>query len=127
MIVATDARLAAERRGRFAETLCVWSLRLRGWRILARRLAGRRGSGVGEIDIVARRGRVLAFIEVKARSSEAAALEAVGDAQRARIARAAEIYIARLADTDACEVRFDVMTVSGWVPFHLADAWRPGH
>jgi putative endonuclease len=125
MIVAADARLAAERRGRFAETLCVWSLRLRGWRILARRLTGRRGSGVGEIDIVARRGRVLAFIEVKARSSEVAALEAVGDAQRARIARAAEIYIARLSDADICEVRFDVMTVSGLIPFHVADAWRP--
>jgi len=123
--VTADARLAAERRGRFAETLCVLSLRLRGWRILARRLAGRRGSGVGEIDIVARRGRVLAFIEVKARASETAALESVGGAQRARIARAAEIYIARMEKADACEVRFDVMTVSGLIPFHLADAWRP--
>src|SRR5688500_15494061 len=72
-----DQRTAAEKRGRFAEAMCVWSLRLRGWRILERRLTGTRGLGIGEIDIIARRGRTIAFIEVKARSSEAAALESV--------------------------------------------------
>jgi putative endonuclease len=120
-----NARLEAERRGRFAETICVWSLRLRGWRILERRLVGKRGTGVGEIDIVARRGKVIAFIEVKARASESSALEAVTPAQRARIARAAEIFIARFPGAGACEVRFDVMTVSGLLPVHLMDAWRP--
>ncbi|MCA0199265.1 MAG: YraN family protein [Proteobacteria bacterium] len=124
-MAALNARLEAERRGRFAESLCVWSLRLRGWRILERRLAGKRGLGVGEIDIVAKRGKVVAFIEVKARTSETAALEAVTVAQRARIARAAEIFIARFPGGDACDVRFDVMTVSGFLPVHLIDAWRP--
>lgn len=120
-----NIRIDAERRGRFAEMLCVWSLRLRGWRILERRLVGKRGTGVGEIDIVARRGRVIAFIEVKARVNEITALEAVTMAQRARIARAAEIFIARCPGADLCDVRFDVMTVSGLLPVHLADAWRP--
>lgn len=124
-MAAPNARLDAERRGRFAETLCVWSLRLRGWRILERRLVGKRGLGVGEIDIVAKRGKVIAFIEVKARASETAALEAVTAAQRARIARAAEIFIARFPEADTCDVRFDVMTVSGLLPVHLDDAWRP--
>ena len=65
---ASPERLRAWRRGRAAETLCVWHLRLRGYRILAR---GYRVP-VGEIDIVARRGRVVAAIEVKARDSAAA-------------------------------------------------------
>lgn len=125
MTAADDPRAAAERRGRFAETLCVWSLRLRGWRILARRLAGKRGLGVGEIDIVAKRGRVIAFIEVKMRASPVAALEAVTAAQQARIARAAEIFITRYPNGVDHDIRFDVMTLSGWRPVHLADAWRP--
>ena len=120
-----NAHVDAERRGRFAETLCVWSLRLRGWRILERRLAGRRGFGVGEIDVIARRGRVVAFIEVKARTTESAAREAVTAPQRARIARAAEIFISRYPDAESLEFRFDVMTVSGLLPVHIADAWRP--
>ena len=61
---ATHRRQRAQRRGRFAEWLCLWHLRLRGWRILAR---GWRCPS-GEIDILARRGRVLAIIEVKSRN-----------------------------------------------------------
>jgi putative endonuclease len=56
-------RYEAEKRGRGAETLACWYLRLKGWRILARRA---RVPG-GEVDIVARRGRIVAFVEVKAR------------------------------------------------------------
>src|SRR5687768_16430763 len=103
---AGNSRHAAEKRGRFAETLCVWSLRLRGWRILERRLVGKRGLGVGEIDIVARRGKVIAFIEVKARATTEAALEAVTAPQRVRIARAAEIFIARFPGREDCSFRF---------------------
>ena len=68
-------RQAAEKRGRGAETLACWYLRLHGWRILARRA---RVPG-GEVDIVARRGRTLAFVEVKARASEDAAAFALDD------------------------------------------------
>jgi len=120
-----ESHIAAERRGRLAETLCVVSLRLRGWRILERRLVGKRGQGVGEIDVIAKRGRVIAFIEVKARTTASTALEAVTAPQRARIARAAEIFIARFPGDQDYEVRFDVMTLSGFLPVHLADAWRP--
>src|SRR6476469_7445338 len=58
-------RRAAEARGRRAETLAAWWLRLHGWRILAQRVKTR----AGEIDLIARRGRTLAFIEVKARTA----------------------------------------------------------
>lgn len=124
-MAAPSARIDAERRGRFAETLCVWSLRLRGWKILARRLTGKRGLGVGEIDIVAKRGKVIAFIEVKARARREDALDAVTGAQRLRIARAAEVFLARYPGGETCDIRFDVMTVTRGLPVHLEDAWRP--
>ena len=62
-------RQQAEKRGRSAETIACWFLRLHGWRILARRV---RLHG-DEVDIVARRRRTLALVEVKARASAEAA------------------------------------------------------
>ena len=116
----------AERRGRFAETLCVAQLRLTGWRILARRLKTKPGTGVGEVDIIAQRGHVISFIEVKARLDATAALDAVTTLQRARIARAADVFIQRRPECAACEIRFDVMIVgNSFLPKRIVDAWRP--
>ena len=84
---AMNRRRRAERAGRAAETACAWLLRLKGYRLLARRYR----SGLGEIDIVARRGALIAVVEVKARRDYAAAVEAVDSRQRARIARATEM------------------------------------
>ena len=122
----TPDRLAAERRGRFAETLCVIWLRLTGWRILARRLKAKAGAGLGEIDIIAKRRRVVAFIEVKARADHDAARESVTPAQRERIARAAHVFAERNAACADCDLRFDVMSVDKrlW-PRRIIDAWRP--
>ena len=64
--VMTQARRNAERRGRRSEALSALWLQLRGWRILDQRAR----TGVGELDLVARRGPVLAFIEVKHRVSD---------------------------------------------------------
>jgi putative endonuclease len=58
-----DKKQTAEKFGRFAETLAAWSLRIKGFRIIARGFR----TPVGEIDIIARRGGLLVFIEVKAR------------------------------------------------------------
>jgi putative endonuclease len=116
----------AEHRGRWAEVLCVARLWLTGWRVLAHRLVAKRGSGLGEIDIVAKRGRVLAFIEVKARGSEADALESIQATQRQRIENAATAFLARQPALADCEIRFDAMIVSGQLwPKHIQDAWRP--
>jgi putative endonuclease len=115
------ARRIAERRGRRAEALCVWILRLKGWRILARDLR----LPVGEIDIIARRGDVLAAIEVKARDDRDAAAHAVTPRQRRRIARALAAYIARRPDLARLSPRFDVMLlVRGRLPQHIPAAWR---
>src|SRR5271156_3517823 len=86
-----ERRRAAYRAGRFAETLCVWLLRLKGYRVLARDWR----VPVGEIDILARRGSVLAAVEVKRRDTMAAAVAAVGPRQRRRILRALEAFVAR--------------------------------
>lgn len=115
-------RVRAYRRGYGGERLAAWWLRLKGYRILARR----HRSPVGELDLVARRGSVLAFVEVKAREDAGAALEAVGGRQRRRIARAAEAYRAGRPELAALAVRFDVMVMlPKRPPRHIMDAWRP--
>jgi len=120
---ADPERRRAWRRGRAAETLCVWHLRLRGYRILAR---GYRVP-VGEIDIVARRGRVVAAIEVKARDNLAAASEAVAPRQRRRVARAFEQFLAAHPQHRDLTLRFDVMLVAkGRLPRHVSNAWLLG-
>jgi putative endonuclease len=114
-------RRLAWRRGRGAETLCAWWLRLRGWRILAR---GYRVPS-GEVDIIARRGSTVAAIEVKARDSTEDALDAVTPRQRRRVVRAFEHFLAGRPDLAALTLRFDVMLiVPGRLPRHVADAWR---
>jgi putative endonuclease len=112
-------RHAAEQRGRGAETLACWYLRLKGWRILARRA---RVHG-GEVDIVARRGRMLAFIEVKARATEDAAAFALDDWRLRRVVVAAERLAPRyLRDGD--DVRIDALfIVPGRWPRHMANIW----
>lgn len=108
-------------RGRAAEWLCVLHLRLRGYAILARRFR----RPVGEIDIVARRRNLIAYIEVKARSNFTLAAESVTPRQRRRIRRAAEAYLGAHPRLAACDQRFDVMLVAPWrLPRHMIDAWR---
>ena len=122
----TGLRMRAERRGRLAETLCVARLRLTGWRILARRLKSKPGTGVGELDIVAQRGSTIAFIEVKARKDLVTATDSVTALQRARIARAANVFVQRRPECAACNIRFDVMIVGrSLLPRVIVDAWRP--
>jgi len=116
------ARLKAWRRGLSAEALCVLQLRLRGYRVLARRLR----TPMGEIDILAQRGGALAVIEVKARAGATAAAEAVSPRQRARIARAAAWILGQRPELASRALRFDAMLVTPWrLPRHLTDAWRP--
>ncbi len=120
-----DRGMRARNLGKWAEFLCVVSLVARGWRILDRGAALARGTGVGEIDIVARRGATLAFIEVKARPSLDEAAAAISVQQRERLVRAAEAYLARNPGLRQCEPRFDAMLVAPRrLPRHVRDAWR---
>ncbi len=109
-------------RGRRGEGLAAGWLRLKGYRVVARNFR----SGAGEIDLIARRGGVLAMVEVKTRGDLASAGEALGTRQRARIVRATEAFLQQRPDLAQLSVRFDVILVApGRLPRHLLDAWRP--
>jgi len=113
-------RQEAEKRGRGAETLACWYLRLRGWRIVARRA---RVPG-GEVDIVARRGRTLAFVEVKARADEDTAAISLDRYRLRRVAVAAERLAPRYM-RDGDDVRIDAMfVVPGRWPKHMPNVWQ---
>ncbi len=114
-------RRAAYRRGDRAELLCLWLLRLKGYRILARRYR----TPVGEVDLIARRGGSIVAVEVKARDDFAAAGESIQRRQRQRIARALLHFLSSRPDLAMLSPRFDVMLVApGRLPRHLGDAWR---
>ena len=120
--MATD-RKAAERRGHNSESLAALWLRLKGYRILARRLKTR----AGEIDLVAAApfGPVC-FIEVKARQKARAAAESVAPAQQTRIARAASLYLASRPGLARRGARFDIVAIAPRsLPVHHRDVWRP--
>jgi putative endonuclease len=118
---AVERRRRAWRWGRLAESAAATLLRLKGFRILARGYK----VPVGEIDIVARRGRLVLFVEVKARPSADAANEALNGRQRRRIERAAGWFLAQHPQIAGCDLRYDLMLVTPWRwPVHIGDAWR---
>lgn len=121
--VANSRRRLAEKRGRSAERLAEMWLRLKGYRILARRAR----TPLGEIDLVAAKGKtLLVFIEVKARDRLDPALEAVTPQLRQRLSDAARLWAGQRRDMDGRFWRFDVMAITpGRMPHHLRDAWRP--
>jgi putative endonuclease len=122
----TNERRRAWERGRAAERLAILALRLSGYRILARNLKlGPVNAGLGEIDIVASRGRVIAFIEVKSRADWGLAAESILVRQRQRIVRAASAFLAARPQFAGHQARFDVMLVVPWRwPRHVLNSWR---
>lgn len=113
------ARRAAERRGRLAEWLGASLLMLKGYRILERRHRG----PFGEIDLIAVRGKRLAFVEVKQRRSDAAARDAVGDRQAERMAAAAERWLWRHARYRQHKVGLDTVVLGArCLPRHIPNA-----
>ena len=114
------SRAEAERRGRRAETIAAWWLRLHGWRIVGTRVR----TPVGEVDLVARRWRTIAFVEVKARNDEEGLALAIDQRRLARVARAAEALIPRFARNGE-DVRIDVILIApGRLPRHLKNVWH---
>lgn len=114
------SRAAAEARGRRAETIAAWWLRLHGWRILAQRVR----TPVGEVDLIARRGRTVAFVEVKARATEADLALAIDDRRIRRVAAAVNMLSGRYASNGE-DIHIDLILLApGRLPRHLANVWH---
>lgn len=114
-------RQIAERSGRDGEARAALWLRAKGWRVLDRRVK----TPVGEIDLVAKRGKLIAFVEVKWRSSMEELDHAIDQHRLARVAAATEAVAHRYAK-EGEDIRVDVILLApGTFPRHIANAWQP--
>ncbi len=112
-------RRAAEASGRRGERMAGWWLRLKGWRILDRRVR----TPVGEVDLVVRRGNLVAFVEVKTRATGAELDFAIDERRLARVAAAAEYLMPRFAGPGD-DIRVDVVLIAPRTPpRHIENAW----
>ena len=115
-----DRKRRFERKGRRAEWFAALALLIKGYRISALRYR----TPAGEIDLVARKGNLIAFVEVKARRDLASGVDAVSYRAQRRIATAAELFISRQRDSTRLSWRHDIVVVSPWRwPVHLEDAF----
>ncbi|MHA7884336.1 YraN family protein [Nitratireductor rhodophyticola] len=117
----SEARQKAYRLGHRGEWLAAMALRLKGYRILARRYRTK----LGEIDLIARRGDLVAIVEVKARPTVEAAMDAVSYHAQIRIERAADLWLARQPDHACLSLRFDLVAVlpRRW-PVHVENLFQ---
>ena len=114
-------RQRAEKRGREGETRAAMWLQVKGWTILDRRVK----TPAGEIDIVARRGKLIAFVEVKWRKRKADLDHAIDEFRLSRVAAAAEAVAHRYALAGE-DIRIDVILLApGGLPRHIENAWMP--
>ena len=115
-----EKKLQAVSFGRIGEELACLHLRLKGYQILERNIQ----TGVGEVDIIARKRKTLCFIEVKSRSNLEAALQALSKRQQNRITNAAKSFISCHDCYGDHDIRFDfiAITPNQW-PKHLKHAW----
>ncbi|QKG71560.1 YraN family protein [Erythrobacter mangrovi] len=114
-------RQIAEKSGRDGETRAAFWLRAKGWQILDRRVK----TPVGEIDLVARRGKLVAFVEVKWRKRRGELDHAIDEYRLARVAAAVEAVAHRYAQNGE-DLRIDVILLApGAFPRHIANAWQP--
>jgi putative endonuclease len=114
-------REAAHAHGHRAETIALWYLRLKGYRLIANRFK----SALGEIDLIMRKGRTLVFIEVKARAKVDDSIWAVTPQQSRRIASAASLFASRYDMSGIDFQRFDIVAVPSYLwPTHIKNAFE---
>ena len=116
---AARDRKEAENRGREGERRAAWWLWLKGWKILDRRVR----TPVGEVDLVVRKGSLIAFVEVKTRAAAADLDFAIDEPRLARVAAAAEYLMPRYALAGE-DIRVDVILIAPRTPpRHIENAW----
>jgi putative endonuclease len=117
---AASHRRKALRRGHVSEYLAAAFLMLKGYRIVALRYRTR----LGEIDIIARKGDLAVFVEVKSRREAATAVDAVSASAQVRIRNASDLWLARQRDHARLSQRYDIVAiVPGRWPLHLRNAF----
>lgn len=115
----SESRRAAETRGRDGERRAAWWLWLRGWKILDRRVR----TPAGEVDLVVRKGSLVAFVEVKTRATAAELDFAIDERRLSRVAAAAEYLMPRYAGPGD-DIRVDVILIAPRsLPRHIENAW----
>lgn len=113
-------RRKAESRGRLSEYIAALYLSVKGYRILAIRYRTR----VGEIDLIVGKGDLVAFVEVKARAGEQAAIDAVSLTAQSRIQAASDLWLAKQKDGAHLSRRYDLVAVlPRRLPRHFPDAF----
>jgi putative endonuclease len=105
--VAISKRIMAEKRGHRSEWLAAWALRLKGWRIVAKRFKTK----TGEVDLIARKRDLIIMVEVKARASLIEAMDSVTPTAQKRIEAAGDIWLSRQPDFAKLSVRYDLIAV----------------
>ena len=116
----SDRRIAAYRRGHRGEALAAVWLQLKFYRIRDRRFK----TGLGEIDLVVEKGKTIVFVEVKQRAAGADEALTYASINRDRIARAAQLWLARHPGESGHDFRFDVILLApGRWPRHLINAF----
>ena len=103
----TSRRQRAYRKGHRGEWLAALALTLKGYRIVARRFR----TPLGEVDLIARRGDLVAIIEVKARPTLEQAMDAIGHTAQRRIDAAASLWLARQPNHARYSLRYDLVAV----------------
>ena len=117
----SEKRRRAHALGLSAETWAAWYLRLTGWRILKHRYKTK----LGEIDLIAKKRKTVAFVEVKARKTRNAAIEAVTPQSRKRILNAARIFVTEHPKAGFFTLRFDVIVIRPWaLPEKIENAFE---
>ena len=114
-----------KQKGHFAEFYARMLLRIKGYQIKEKNFITGRGITAGEVDMIARKGHTLVFVEVKERQTLENALYAIKPAQQQRIINAAKFYIARHKQYQKYDIRFDAVFVSGLKIKHIKNAWQP--
>jgi putative endonuclease len=116
-----DQRRDADQRGRAGEAEAAMFLAQQGWRIIAERVKTK----AGEIDLIAQRPGLVAFVEVKWRARAPSLADAIDERRLARVAAAAE-SVMHLYATEGEDVRIDVILLApGRKPTHIENAWMP--
>ena len=117
--MSRDARQGANRWGRRAELFAMLALMLKGYRLVGRNIGGKGG----EIDLLMRRGDVIAVVEVKARVDHQTALASITPAKARLMARSLRHWLTRNPWAMSFNLRGDVVLVRPWAwPRHLPDA-----